>query len=80
VLKNPNARTIGHIIQGEIQGAIEAKGWPLIMAFDCDPDNPRKWDVEICSGIFNGLIGEACSDSVAKGILTAYLDAIRSQP
>jgi hypothetical protein len=76
--RNPNTRTIGHIIQGEIQIAISERGWPLIIAFDCNPDAPLKWNVDICSGKVNGLLGKACFDSPTEAILSAYLAALEA--
>jgi hypothetical protein len=67
-------------IQGACQRACVARGWPMVIGFDCDPDNPKMYEVDICGGEVDGLLGKARAKSPAKAILTAYLEARKAQP
>jgi hypothetical protein len=78
ISENPNRLVRDDIIQGCIQRACEKHGWPIILAYDCDPDQPKTWEAEICNGKENGLLGSSKGcDSPAGAILAAYLAAIK---
>jgi hypothetical protein len=68
------------VIQGCCQKSIAAKGWPVILSLDCNPDHPKTWGVEICNGTENGAIGkvEGCG-SPAIALLEAYCMACEVQ-
>jgi len=83
-MQNPNARIIGHIIQGEIQRAIEAKGWIWTVTKE-DSQSPYAIDgtsygVIIFNDQIDVLVEDVYADSPAEAILACYLAAIRSQP
>jgi hypothetical protein len=80
ILKNPNARIIGHIIQGEIQRAVEAKGYMFSISHIWPKESlpAYRWKARIFVDPDN--IAEIREDSPTKAILVAYLAVIRSLP
>ena len=68
------------VLQHCLQDAIAARGWPVIISFDCNPDNPLIWEVEICSGEVNDLLGSAKADTPASALLSAYVAALEALP
>ena len=66
-------------LQGCLQRACEKRGWPIVLAFDCNPVHPRTWEAEICNGLENGVLGSAKGcPSPAHALLAAYLQALEA--
>jgi hypothetical protein len=81
--RNPNSRTIRHIIQGEIQIAVAARGWHWRLASAQMDESERGYSCVVMHRVHSmwmDMVATRESDSPAKAILTAYLAAIRSQP
>ena len=80
ILENPNARIIGHIIQGEIQIAIAAIGYMFSVSHIWPKESlpAYEWMARIFVDPDN--IIEIRDDSPAKAILTCYLATTEAQP
>ncbi|MCK9571651.1 hypothetical protein M0R72_22060 [Candidatus Pacearchaeota archaeon] len=63
-----------------IQRALVDRGWPVILSFDCDPDRPKTWDVEICNGLVDGLLGRANGLSLCATLLACYIACLEGRP
>ena len=80
ILKNPNIRTIGHIIQGEVQKAIEARQWLWTVTKEDSWSDEAKAGTPYQAIIFNEnidcMVDRIFADSPAKAILTAYIRSL----